>query len=330
MNCPKGPTMLKSRLHSSLLFVSGIVLVGAACSSAEPVEMVQVTPTAGTSPGASGSGSGGSSGAAATTAGSPGTAGTGTAGSVSTAGTGTGGAGNAGSSGVAGGTTGGAGGTAGGSGGAGGTGGMGGTGTENKVILFDGSEATFKSWKARNGGADNPWTNNGDGTMTVKGGTGDIITKMGYRDIFLHVEYRTPKIDVSPADPQQRGNSGVYMKGSYEMQVLDTFGFAPKDDYCGAVYKISAPLVSACKMANEWNTYDIEFKANVCTNGTKTTNAKFVEVKLNDMLVQKDVVADRKTEAGLDETCDPRGVLLQDHGTVVPVSFRNIWAIPRN
>jgi hypothetical protein len=175
----------------------------------------------------------------------------------------------------------------------------------------------------------NPWTNNGDGTMTVKSGGGDILTKMPFTNVFLHVEYRTPKIDVAPADPQQRGNSGVYLKGSYEMQVLDTFGFAPAYDYCGALYKISAPLVSACKMAGEWNSYDIEFTANVCTNGTKTTNAKFVEVKLNDMLVQQNAVADHTTQAGLDETCDPRGVMLQDHQTVVPVSFRNIWAIPR-
>jgi len=164
----------------------------------------------------------------------------------------------------------------------------------------------------------------------VKSGGGDILTKMPFTNVFLHVEYRTPKIDVSPADPQQRGNSGVYLKGSYEMQVLDTFGFAPANDYCGALYKIAAPLVSACKMAGEWNAYDIEFTANVCTNGTKTTNAKFVEVKLNDMLVQQNVVADHTTQAGLDETCDPRGVMLQDHQTVVPVSFRNIWAIPRN
>lgn len=240
------------------------------------------------------------------------------------------GVGGTGGTGTGGGTVnmGGAGGTG---GGAGGTGGSGGSGNDpKKIVLFDGSDATFKSWKARNGGQDNPWTNNGDGTMTVKAGTGDIITKMGFQDVFIHVEYRTPKIDAPPADPQQRGNSGVYLKGSYEMQVLDTYNFAPQNDYCGAVYKIAAPLVSACKMAGEWNVYEIEFKANVCTNGAKSGSAKFVEVKLNDMLVQKDVTADHTTQAGLDETCEARGLMLQDHGTVVPVSFRNIWAIPRN
>jgi len=225
-------------------------------------------------------------------------------------------------------SAGGTGGVAGGTGGAGGGGGS----DAGKVMLFDGSPATFSSWYPRNGQMTdaNPWTNNGDGTMTVKSGGGDILTKMSFSNVFLHVEYRTPKIDVSPADPQQRGNSGVYLKGSYEMQVLDTFGFAPANDYCGALYKIAAPLVSACKMAGEWNAYDIEFTANVCTNGTKTTNAKFVEVKLNDTLVLQNVVADHTTQAGLDEQCNPRGVMLQDHGTVVPVSFRNIWAIPRN
>jgi len=327
--------MLKSRSLSSLLVASGIAAASWACSSGgtDTQETVKV-PTAGTGSTAAGSGSGGTGVVA--TGGTPATAGTGggQAGSEAVAGTGGTGVDMGGSS--AGGMGGsGTGGTAGGSGGAsGGSGGGGGSGGSDagKVILFDGSPASFAGWYPRYGKMTdpNPWTNNGDGTMTVKSGGGDILTKMPFTNVFLHVEYRTPKIDVSPADPQQRGNSGVYMKGSYEMQVLDTFGFAPANDYCGALYKISAPLVSACKMAGEWNAYDIEFQANVCTNGTKTTNAKFVEVKLNDMVVQQNAVADHTTQAGLDETCEPRGVMLQDHQTVVPVSFRNIWAIPRN
>jgi hypothetical protein len=321
--------MLKSRPHSLLLLASGIVSASLACSSGgtDPVEMVKLNPTAGAGASAGGSDSGGT-GAAVTTAGTSamgGSTGGGQAGSQAAGGMG----GASGGSGGAGGGTSGAGGGSGGvSGGSGGGGGS----DAGKVVLFDGSPASFSGWYPRNGQKTdaNPWTNNGDGTMTVKSGGGDILTKMPFTNVFLHAEYRTPKIDVSPADPQQRGNSGVYLKGSYEMQVLDTFGFAPANDYCGALYKIAAPLVSACKMAGEWNAYDIEFTANVCTNGTKTTNAKFVEVKLNDMLVQQNVVADHTTQAGLDETCDPRGVMLQDHGTVVPVSFRNIWAIPRN
>ncbi len=323
--------MLNSRPLSSLLLVSGIVSASVACSSGGTgtETTVKVTdPTAGTGSSAAGSGSGGTGGPI-TTGGTSATAGAGNGQAGSQTSAGSGGAGGGGGMGSGGG--GGAGGMGGAAGGTGG-GATGFCGSEaGKVILFDGTDATFKSWYPRNGGVNspNPWTNNGDGSMTVKNGGGDILTKMPFTNVCLHVEYRAPKIDSPPADVQQRGNSGVYLKGSYEMQVLDTFGLAVENDYCGAVYKISPPLVSACKMGGEWNAYDIEFQGNVCTNGTKTTNAKFIKVNLNDVNVQNNVVADHTTQAGMDETCDPRGVLLQDHGTIVPVSFRNIWAIPR-
>lgn len=326
--------MLKLHPLASLSLLSGIVFTSWACSSGgvADTEIVKV-PTGGsdsTTAGASntgGSGSVGGSGSPVDTAGSTATAGTdsGQAGSQASGGTG-GGMAAGGSGGVPAGGSGGS--TAGGS--SGGSGGSGGSSEEGKIVLFDGSAETFKSWKSRNNNQDNPWTNNGDGTMTVKGGTGDIITKMGFQNVFVHVEYRSPKFDVAPADPQQRGNSGVYLKGSYEVQVLDTFGLQAKDDYCGAIYKIAAPIKVACKMAGEWNSYDIEFKANTCANGTKNGNASFVEVKLNNEIIHQNQTADRTTQGGLAESCNPAGLLLQDHGTIVPVSFRNIWAIPRN
>jgi hypothetical protein len=204
-------------------------------------------------------------------------------------------------------------------------------------VLFDGSAETFDSWYPRNRGmaAANPWTNNGDGTMTVKSGGGDIITEMSFTDVFVHVEYLTPKFDYSPtSDWHDRGASGVYLKGSYELVILDSFGLSAddgyEDAYCGAIRSISKPLVPACKMGGEWNAYDIEFRANVCTAGQKARNAEFVEVKLNGKLIQQNVAVDHRTQAGLSETCDPKGVMLRDVSTVVPVSFRNIWAIPRN
>jgi hypothetical protein len=251
----------------------------------------------------------------------------------STGGTGggTGGTGVA-TGGMGGGTSGGTGGGA--SGGTGGGTSTGFCGTEaGKVVLFDGSDTTFKSWYPRNGGmsAANPWTNNGDGTMTVKGS--DIISKMGFQNVCLHIEYQAPKYTYAAnTDPQERGNSGIYLKGSWEAQVLDTFDLGKtQNDYCGAIYKVAAPLVSACKTGGEWNAYDIEFQANVCTGGTTTTPAKFVKVNLNGVNVHNNVAvpAANPTEAGLAPTCEARGVLLQNHSSIVPVSFRNIWAIPR-
>lgn len=326
--------MLKITPLSSLVFVVGIAAAGFACSSGGTEDKtVIVTPAAGTGAVAmGGSGNSGGTGTAVPTAGtSPtptGGTGNGQAGSQTAAGSG----GMIGSmGGTGGGSTGGTG-TGGSTGGTGtGGGGGGGSGEAGKVVLYDGTADSFKAWYPRNGKASdpNPWTNNADGTMTVKGGTGDIISKQAFQDVFLHVEYKNPPIVGNPADLQARGNSGVYLKGSYELQVLDTFGLEPMDDGCGAIYKIAKPLVTACKKDEQWNTYEIEFKANACANGAKTGNAVFPEVKLNTMVVHTNVTAGRTTEGGLPETCEPRGVLLQDHYTQVPVTFRNIWVIPR-
>jgi hypothetical protein len=211
----------------------------------------------------------------------------------------------------------------------GGAGGSGGTGEDNRIVLSDGTDETFNSWiSVRNGGA-NPWTNNGDGTMTVATNTGDIISEQTFQDVFVHVEYVTPRI-TSAGGGQERGNSGIYMKGSYEVQILDTFGLEASNDGCGAIYGVSQPLVVACNQEEVWNTYEIEFRANACENGQKTASANFVEVTLNDILVQQNVTVDGTTQAGQPESCDPKGILLQDHSSILPVSFRNIWVIPRN
>jgi hypothetical protein len=201
-----------------------------------------------------------------------------------------------------------------------------------KIVLFDGSTTTFNSWASVRTGQNNPWKNNGDGTMTVITGTGDIQSKMKFQDLFVHVEYMTPIFQASDtaATGQNRGNSGIYLKGSYEMQVLDTYGLPPAIDGCGAVYSIKAPMVVACNQGGVWNTYEIEFKASVCdAQGAKTTDARIVSATLNGMLVQQGVDVPHTTTSGLPETCGPAGLLLQDHTSFKPVTYRNIWVIPR-
>jgi hypothetical protein len=166
--------------------------------------------------------------------------------------------------------------------------------------------------------------------MTVATGTGDIKSTDTFNDVFVHLEYMTPKI-TSSGGGQERGSSGVYLKGSYEMQILDTFGLPAADDGCGAIYRVRAPLEVACFDAEQWNVYEIEFRAQVCNQqGEKTANARFVEVKLNGTLIQQNVDVPNLTQAGLAESCEPRGLMLQDHASILPVSFRNIWVIPRN
>jgi hypothetical protein len=317
--------MLKSRSFSSILVAAGIVAVGIGCSSAPDEGTKVMLPTTGGMP--SGGGTGGPTGGTGVVGGS--------GGAGPTAGTTTGGMVNGGSGGAApiGGSGGGAGplGGSGGSSGSGGGGGTGGGGEDpNKVVLLDNTPATFAGWKSVRTGGANPWKNNGDGTMTVSTNTGDIQSTEAFNDVFVHLEYMSPRWVTDPTDDQQRGNSGAYLKGSYEVQILNTFGMAPANDRCGAIYGVSSPLETACFDAEEWNTYEIEFKSQTCNGNQKTANARFISVKLNGKLVQENVDVPTTTQAGQDESCDPKGILLQDHSTVVPVTFRNIWVIPRN
>ncbi len=328
--------MLKSQPLSLLLMTSGVACAIACSDGGTDTEQVMLMPMGGTAGvpatggmdpgvgggdvGMGGAGVGGAAGGGVNVGGSGGGVDMGGSGG----GVDMGGAGGGDMGGAGGGDMGGAGGDD-----MGGAGGEGGAGEDpNKIVLFDGTPESFNNWISVRNGQANPWKNNGDGTMTVVTNTGDIISKETFQDVFVHIEYVTPRI-TSAGGGQERGNSGIYLKGSYEVQVLDTYGLPPAIDGCGAIYGVSAPLVVACHQEEVWNTYEIEFKAQVCENGQKTQSANFPEVKLNDMVVQQNVAVDGVTQAGQPESCDPKGLLLQDHSSILPVSYRNIWVIPR-
>jgi hypothetical protein len=276
-------------------------------------------------------GSGGSNESGGSAGSSAGSGGTATAGAASA---GTSGAGGAGSGG--GGSGGGAGTLFGGAGGAGGAGAGGGgalgcdwTNTDGRIVLFDGTSlSTFRN--ATTKGVAH-WRLVGDGTFEVvpMNPSTNLETSMGFEDLCLHLEYMTPMYAANVTG-QQRGNSGVYFKGSYEMQVLDTYGQPPAIDGCGAIYGISEPLVVACNMQLVWNTYEIEFRGSRWNaSGTKTDSAVFVKATLNGRVVQENVELDvSSTTAGLPDERGPRPLALQDHGNAV--RYRNIWAkVPR-
>ena len=269
-------------------------------------------------------GQGGTAGSAGSAAGSSATAG-GTVGN----GGGTGGALNPAGGGpdslggVGGSSAGGASGVGGSSAGAGGSGG--GMSTVGKVVLFDGSN--FDAWAPLSNGGAVAWQLVGDGSMLVVPGSGNIVTKQKFDDIFLHIEYKTPTLPASVTG-QERGNSGIYLHSSYEMQVLDSFGLPPEIDGCGAVYQVKAPLAVACFGEDTWNTYEIEFKApRFDGQGKKLSNALFVNVTLNGVLVQMNTEAPDSTTSGQPEAPGPQPLMLQDHNN--SDSFRNIWVIPR-
>ena len=124
------------------------------------------------------------------------------------------------------------------------------------VVLFDGTN--LDAWQqADKPGRPAKWKLVPGGAMEVRGG--NIATRRKFRDFFLHVEFRTPYMP--QARGQGRGNSGVYLLGRYEVQVLDSYGLEGEDNECGGIYHMAKPLVNMCLPPLQWQTYDITFTA---------------------------------------------------------------------
>ena len=189
-----------------------------------------------------------------------------------------------------------------------------------KVILFDGTSTD--KWQNRDGSPIG-WKVE-DGIMTIT--SGDIISKETYRDAHIHVEWREP--DMPWASGQGKGNSGVYVHGCYEIQVLDCWGKKDEDvDYsdCGAIYSLYAPLRNACKPALEWQTYDIYFRAPRFDEKGEIVKNGFLTLVQNGICVQNNVELTRNTPGGVTDYRVAEGpLLLQCHGGD-PVSYRNVW-----
>lgn len=190
------------------------------------------------------------------------------------------------------------------------------------IILFDGSFTS--AWQHKNGDAAK-WTVS-DNALTVKAGTGGIRTKQKFGDCQLHIEWRTPA-EVK-GESQGRGNSGIFLMGRYEVQVLDSYNNKTYyNGQAGSIYKQHIPLVNACKGPGEWQSYDIIFTApRFSENGNVLIPAHFTVLQ-NGVLVQNNVTVwgnTQNTGSPVYEKHEAKESLeLQDHGN--PVSFRNIW-----
>lgn len=186
-------------------------------------------------------------------------------------------------------------------------------------ILFDG--AALDQW-ASTDGTPVAWRSEGKpgGSMTV--GPGSIITRKKFGDCQLHLEFAEP----TPAtgDGQGRGNSGVYLQGRYEVQVLDSFKNSTyPNGQCGAIYGQHVPLVNACRPPGDWQTYDIVFHAARFEGDKVKAPARFT-VFHNGVLIQDNVEVRGVTgSAPGKEGPDDAPIYLQDHGN--PVKYRNIW-----
>jgi hypothetical protein len=184
---------------------------------------------------------------------------------------------------------------------------------DGAVVLFDGKD--LDGWVKGNGqdAADWPVAN---GVMTV--GKGTIHTKKTFGDFQLHVEFNVPYMPDKKG--QARGNSGVYLAGIYEVQVLDSYGLKPQTNDCGAIYLQYAPAVNACKPPLQWQTYDITF------HKARGDQKARVTVKQNGVTIQDDKAIE-PTPGGINAKAGDDGpILLQDHGNAV--QYRNLWIAP--
>lgn len=189
------------------------------------------------------------------------------------------------------------------------------------VALLSGAD--LGAWQAE-GGGEARWTV-GDGWMEVAAGTGTVETREAFGDCQLHLEWRAP-LPVK-GEGQARGNSGVFLMGRYELQVLDSYENATyADGQAAALYGQWPPLVNACRPPGEWQSYDVVFRA-PRFDGDALVEPARITVLHNGVLVHADrafLGATAHRRVGTYAPHPAAGPLrLQDHGD--PVRFRNVW-----
>jgi len=189
------------------------------------------------------------------------------------------------------------------------------------IVLFDGTD--LAKWQTDKG-QPAPWLVK-DGFMEVLPGSGQIQTRERFGDCQLHLEFATPaKVE---GDSQGRGNSGVFLMGRLEVQVLDSYdNVTYADGHAGAYYGINPPLALPVRPPGEWQTYDIVFRRPIYRNG-QPVDPGYLTVFLNGVLVQDHTPLEGsgghmgRTKPG--PFPDQGPLSLQDHGNTT--RFRNIW-----
>jgi hypothetical protein len=194
------------------------------------------------------------------------------------------------------------------------------------VVLFDGAD--LSKWEADEGqNVPTKWVVK-DGAMECVPGSGYIRTKEKFGDCQLHLEWAAPaKVH---GDSQGRGNSGVFLMGLVEVQVLDNFNNPTyADGFAGSVYGVNPPMANALRPPGEFQTYDIVFRRPVYKDGA-VLDPGYVTVILNGVLVQDHTMIEggtghmSRTKPGPFPSTGP--LKLQDHGN--PVRYRNVWYRP--
>ena len=184
-------------------------------------------------------------------------------------------------------------------------------------VLFDGKG--LDKWRNKN------WKL-ADGAMQVTKGGQQTVDAFG--DMRLHIEWLVP--EGLPGYCQQQGNSGVYLMGKYEIQVLNCYNNRTyADGMTAAMYGQYPPMVNACRKPGQWQAYDIHFKAPVFEGG-KLVQGAYVTVYLNNVLVHDNAkymgASTWRRAAKYAPHAAKAPFSLQAHGS--PVRYRNIWVMP--
>lgn len=192
------------------------------------------------------------------------------------------------------------------------------------IVLFDGTN--LSGWTSGDGGPAK-WIVR-DGYMEAVKGSGPVKTKRQFGSCQLHVEFATPSTVTGSG--QGRGNSGVFLMATYEVQILDSYDNKTyPDGQCAALYGRAVPLVNACRKPGEWQSYDIIFHRPIFKGKKVVRKATFTVIH-NGVLVHDHVELQGGTGwrgqhaiSEYEPHEDKLPIMLQDHGN--PVRFRNIW-----
>jgi hypothetical protein len=203
-----------------------------------------------------------------------------------------------------------------------------GTPPSDAVILFSGNDADIEKWEAdKTTSEPTKWVVK-DGTFQCVPGSGYVRTKEKFADCQLHVEWSAPS-EVH-GDSQGRGNSGVFLMGVLEVQVLDNYNNPTyADGFAGSLYGVNPPMANPLRKPGEWQMYDIVFRRPIYKDGV-AVDPGYVTVFLNGVLVQDHTPIEgfgghhNRSKARPFPESGP--LKLQDHGN--PVRYRNIWYRP--
>jgi hypothetical protein len=194
------------------------------------------------------------------------------------------------------------------------------------IALFDGNNVN--SWTRKDGSPTGCTVDQGE--MVCATGSGDAVSKQTFKDAQIHLEFKVPHMPDQSG--QRRGNSGVYLQACYEVQILDSFENPTyADGMLGSVYGFSPPMVNAARKPNEWQSFDIVFRAPRCGADGAVTEPGRVTLMVNGVLVQEGVKIDKKGGGcRLESICGEGPLLLQDHSNFpnaphTEMRFRNIW-----